>query len=234
MKRVTIEEAFAKAPLSGPQGPAGAAGGEAVVLSVRGGEIIAVVPAGTPEDGVIAAACNVRAALRLDNERVLTFEIHEGAASAYFRDEPAQLRAQRREPSAAAPTLPDFLAGLGKAEDVMTPTVLTASPDELVEDIAKRLVFHNVTGLPVEDWDGKVIGIVSEVDVIDKIGQTVGDIMSADVVTVAKDTPLAQIAALLTERRIKRVPVVDEGALVGIVSRADIVRVFAARAGELA
>jgi CBS domain-containing protein len=106
--------------------------------------------------------------------------------------------------------------------------VLTASPDELVEDIAKRLVFHNITGLPVLDWDDRVIGMVSEVDVIDKLGETIGDVMSTELTTVSRETAVEEIAALMTGRRIKRVPVIAEGMLVGIVSRADIVRAFAA------
>ena len=114
----------------------------------------------------------------------------------------------------------------------MTRSVLTASPDELVEDIAKRLSFHNVSGMPVEDWDGKVIGIVSEFDVMGKFHDTVGDVMSSDVISVSRDTPLSEVAALMAERRIKRVPVLDGGLLVGIVSRADIVRALAARTAE--
>ena len=106
----------------------------------------------------------------------------------------------------------------------MTRDVQTASADELVEDVAKRLAFHNISGMPVEDWDGRVIGIVSELDVIDKLHDTVRDAMSSDVVSVSRDTPIEQIAALMTERRIKRVPVLAEGMLVGIVSRHDIVR----------
>jgi CBS domain-containing protein len=224
MKRMKIESAL-------PDEPSAATGHEAVALAVRGGEVTAAVPAGTAEESVVSAASRIRGKLRLENERVLTFDIHRAAGGASLRDEPARLREAAEEHGAASLAVVqdgDLLAGLGAAEDIMTRDVLTASPDELVEDIAKRLVFHNVTGLPVLDWDDKVIGIVSEVDVIDKLGETIGDVMSTELTTVSRETAVEEIAALMTGRRIKRVPVIAEGMLVGIVSRADIVRAFAA------
>ncbi len=64
---------------------------------------------------------------------------------------------------------------------------------------------------------------------IGKRGPTVGDVMTPDVVSVPSGAAIEQVAALMTERRIKRVPVIDEGVLIGIVSRADIVRALAGR-----
>ncbi len=95
MKRVNIEDAFVGEPTSDRAGAEAADGDEALVLAVRGGEVVAVVPAGTPEDGAVGAARLIRGALRLENERVLTFEIHEGASGAFFEDESARLHRRR-------------------------------------------------------------------------------------------------------------------------------------------
>jgi CBS domain-containing protein len=75
-----------------------------------------------------------------------------------------------------------------------------------------------------------VSGIVSEADVIGKRGATVGEIMTPEVVTVTEPTPIERIAELIAEKKFKRVPVIAGGVLVGILSRADIVRALAARA----
>jgi CBS domain-containing protein len=237
MKRIKIDNPPLVELSAGEAAAHGLEGHEAVALAVRGGEVATAVRAGTAEESVVSAASRIRGRVRLENERVLTFDIHRAAGGASLRDEPARLREAAEEHGAASLAVVqdgDLLDGLGTAEDIMTRDVLTASPDELVEDIAKRLVFHNVTGLPVLDWDDRVIGIVSEVDVIDKLGETIGDVMSTELTTVARETPIEEIAALMTERRIKRVPVIAEGMLVGIVSRADIVRAFAALAASSA
>jgi CBS domain-containing protein len=237
VKRIRIDNAPVGELSAGRPAAQGREGHEAVALAVRGGEVATAVSAGTAEERVVSAASRIRGRVRLENERVLTFDIHRAAGRASLRDEPARLREAGEEHSGASLAVVqdgDLLAGLGAAEDIMTRDVLTASPDELVEDIAKRLVFHNVTGLPVLDWDDRVIGIVSEVDVIDKLGETIGDVMSTELTTVSRKTPVEEIAALMTRRRIKRVPVIAEGMLVGIVSRADIVRAFAARSASSA
>jgi CBS domain-containing protein len=228
MKRVRLEEALAGLPDVLRQ-LAEHRQGEAVVLDVRGGEVVAVVPAGTDDGEVIAAASSLRAAVRLDNERVLIVEIHEGASSASFRDAPADLHTSPRLVGAAAAEAVDT-SRLGTVERIMTRDVVTASPDELVEDVAKRLAFHNVTGLPVEDWDGRIVGIVSELDVMGRINETIRDVMTAEVISVATETPIEQAAALMAERGIKRLPVLADGKLVGIISRADIVRALAGSA----
>jgi CBS domain-containing protein len=227
VRRVTIEEAFQRlAAMTDLQ--IGPLDGEAVCLNVRGGEVVAVVAEETPEDEAVAAASLVRATIRLDNEQVLTIEIQDGGSGAYFADQAAQLQ-RAGQPVAPGP-LP--VHDLGPVGAVMTRDVKTATPDELVEDVAKRLVFHNVTGLPVEDWDGRIVGIVSEMDVIGRIGDIIRDVMTTDVISVKSDEPVERVAALMAERGIKRVPVIEEGKLVGIISRADIVRLLAERWAE--
>ena len=145
-----------------------------------------------------------------------------------------------------------------KARDVMTTDVVTASPETSVTDIAKLLLANGISGVPVLKGDN-IVGVVSEADLVHRseIGtahrgeswwlrlfttespgefiKTHGiharDIMTPDVVTVTEDTPIGEIADLFDSRHIKRVPVVRDGKLVGIVSRANLVQALAA-AGE--
>lgn len=112
-------------------------------------------------------------------------------------------------------------------KEIMTPNVITVDPDAPIDRIATLLYRHRITGMPVVDANGTVIGIVSEFDVISKSGKTAQDIMSRDVVSANEDTLAESIAELLTSRRVRRVPVLHEGHLVGIVSQADLIRLFA-------
>lgn len=111
--------------------------------------------------------------------------------------------------------------------DIMTPDVRTVSPDTPTENAARMLFSQSISGMPVVDNDGKLVGVVTEFDIIAKEGRTVAEIMSTDVVTVAEDTDAETVAQILTSRRVRRVPVVRDGAVVGIVSRSDLVRLFA-------
>jgi CBS domain-containing protein len=142
------------------------------------------------------------------------------------------------------------------ARDVMSSPVITAHPETPVVDLARLLVDHCVSAVPVVDG-GRLVGIVSEGDLIRRAetgterrrswwltlvtspatlaedyarshGHSAADVMTPEVVTVTPETSLGEIAAVLEERRIKRVPVVHDGRVVGIVSRADLVRVLAA------
>ena len=202
----------------------------AVVLAVRGGQIVVVAPAGTSEQDAVSAAARIHGSLRLEHGRVLTFEIRRGSPDALFQDAPAELPVYQRAGAAAAARPPRTDGARSRpVREIMTRDVLTASPDMLVEDVAKLLAYHNITGMPVEGWDGQVVGIVSEADVIGKVGITVDDVMSREVISVTEETPIEEVATVMTERRIRRVPVMAGGSLVGIVSRADIVRAFAAR-----
>jgi len=117
------------------------------------------------------------------------------------------------------------------ARDIMTKEVVSTRPSCKVEQVIRVLYHHGISGLPVIDDEKHVVGMVTEADILSrKAGQDrVEDIMSSPACAVLEDTPLEEIAALLTERKVKRVPVVREGKLVGIVSRADIVRALASR-----
>ena len=144
------------------------------------------------------------------------------------------------------------------AADFIEAPVIYVGPDETVREIALLLTNKKISAVPVVN-DGKIIGIVSEGDLIQRqeLGtetsaagkKTSGanadyakshgiharDVMSRNVVTVSEDTSLAEIVKSLQTKRIKRVLVMREAELVGIVSRSDIVRVLAARpegAGE--
>jgi predicted transcriptional regulator len=116
------------------------------------------------------------------------------------------------------------------ARDIMTRNVCTISPEVGVQEVAQLLSRKSISGVPVIDKDGKIIGIVTEADIIGKVdreGLRVADIMSLEVIAVDEETRVGEIAILLTERKIKRVPVMQNGKLVGIVCRADIVRAVA-------
>jgi CBS domain-containing protein len=115
------------------------------------------------------------------------------------------------------------------AQDVMTQTVITISPNSHVEDAADRMAHHRITGLPVLDESGSVVGMISDFDVIGKHGRVVGDIMTTQVISVSPDTDLDEIGNILTGQRIRRLPVVLAGKLVGVVSRGDVIKRIAQR-----
>lgn len=113
------------------------------------------------------------------------------------------------------------------ASEIMTTNVMTLSPDVMIENAAREMFENSISGMPVVDAEGLLIGVVSEYDIISKQGKTVGDIMTTDIVSVGEDTDPETIARMLTEQRIRRIPVVREGRVIGIISRSDLVRLFA-------
>lgn len=223
MKRLSLADALARLPAEGLEAIPTDEGHEAATLAVRGGEVIAVVPKGTPDERVESDAVVIRGCLRLEDERVLTFQVRAGREVVTFEDYSARLHPAPHEPAPRA-------VARQTAADIMTREVVTVSADMLVEDAAKLLAYHNFSGMPVEGFDGSIVGIVSEADVIGHIGTTVADVMTEDVISVGQEASVEEIAALMAERRIKRVPVMEDGRVVGMVSRADIVRALAARA----
>jgi len=113
--------------------------------------------------------------------------------------------------------------------DVMTTNVITITAQQTKQQAARLLSQHRISGLPVVNDEQVVIGVVSEYDIISKQGQTVDEIMTRGVISVTPDTNLDEVSHLLVHERIKRLPVLDQGKLVGIVSRADLVREVAMR-----
>lgn len=135
--------------------------------------------------------------------------------------------------------------------DLMTTDVVTIHPDQTIKDAARMMVNERVSGLPVVDDSGKLIGIVTEADFlereVDKEGPsggllgavfgpserhpdavTVREVMSANVITVASDATLAEAARVMAGNSVKRLPIVDaDGKVLGVLSRADIVAAFA-------
>ncbi|NMA02259.1 MAG: CBS domain-containing protein [Clostridia bacterium] len=142
------------------------------------------------------------------------------------------------------------------AEDIMIRDVLTISPEDGIEKVAKILVETGISGLPVVNEDGKVVGIITEgdlvyqqkklnipaylnfLDILVPLGREefledlkkmtafkVEDLMTKDVIMVGKKTNITEIATLMVENKINRVPVVDqEQRLLGIITRHDIIK----------
>ena len=114
-----------------------------------------------------------------------------------------------------------------RASEIMTTDVMTLTPDTKIENAARVMFENSISGMPVVDEEGRLIGVVSEYDIIAKQGKIVGDIMTTDVVSIGEDTDPETIARMLTEQRIRRIPVVAESKVIGIISRSDLVRLFA-------
>ena len=134
--------------------------------------------------------------------------------------------------------------------DVMTKNVVTVAPDTDLHEAARLLSENRISGMPAIDSNNRVVGVISEADIlvlagmkrehtfkdilrgilgepipIRKTGDKVQHVMSFPPVTSMADDGVADVARILDERRIKRLPVVDDnGNLIGIVSRADIIR----------
>lgn len=116
------------------------------------------------------------------------------------------------------------------AGDIMTHKVYTIRPEASIQEAAQLLFQQRISGVPVVDDADGMIGMLTEADIISKAnreGLKVRDIMSREVISVTEETPVDEIALLLSERKIKRVPVVRNNKLIGIVSRADIVHAVA-------
>ncbi len=152
-----------------------------------------------------------------------------------------------------------------KVRDVMSTNVVTVDPNTSLRDVAAILIKHRFSGIPVVDEDGSVVGVVSEADILLKerepadveeegllhrflhrghatsddpklTARTAGEAMTSPAVVTRPDALVSHAAALMLDRRVNRLPVVDDGKLsgpitrgklVGIVTRADLVRAFA-------
>jgi len=146
-----------------------------------------------------------------------------------------------------------------KVKDIMTRDVVTIGPEAELRDVAKLLVENGFSGLPVCGVQRELLGIVSEGDILVKEGGPreqngflrrlrgtqsdsaqkaralkVGDAMTAPVVTISPHSSVAEAARRMSDLGIKRLPVVRDGELVGIVSRTDLVRAFVRSDEEIA
>jgi len=144
------------------------------------------------------------------------------------------------------------------ASDIMTTPVITAAPGTDVLDVVKLMLDNRISALPIIAADDTLVGLVSEGDLIRRSeigardytswwlaaiggqmrlaedfvkthGMKAEEFMTRDVVTVSPDTPARKIAETLEKKKIKRVPVVDDGTVVGIVSRANLLQALAAQ-----
>lgn len=146
-----------------------------------------------------------------------------------------------------------------KVRELMTEKVVSVGPETTLRDAAALLVEHNVSGLPVV-VDGGVVGILSEADIVAKASggssdegsgllawlfepdirevkvsaRTVGEAMTSPAVTIAATRPVHEAARKMIAEGVNRLPVVEDGKLVGILTRADIVRAFTRPDTELA
>jgi CBS domain-containing protein len=150
-----------------------------------------------------------------------------------------------------------------KVRDVMARSVVKVPPAMPLRDVAGLLVDNRISGVPVVDADGAVLGVVSEADLLIKeqgpeairhrrlarfLGEstesrtqlaklaavTAGEAMTAPAVTIGPDRPISEAAAVMTAQKVNRLPVVDGGRLVGIVTRANLVRAYVRSDDELA
>ena len=143
-----------------------------------------------------------------------------------------------------------------RAHDVMVRDVISVHPDTDVAEAVELLAKRDVSALPVVDGENRLVGILSEADLIHRVelgtekarprwletvtgattlaqefakshGKKVSELMTAEVVSVSEDTPVSEIASLLERKRIKRVPVTRGDKLVGIVSRSNLIQALA-------
>ena len=140
-----------------------------------------------------------------------------------------------------------------RARDIMTTDLVTVPPDLPVESLATLMAERHVSGVPVVDADGQLLGLVTDGDLMRRLsakedkpasffaallgsnadqalsyarahGRRAGDLMSRSLATVTEDATVEEVAHILETKRIRRVPVVRDGRLVGVVSRADLLR----------
>ena len=140
-------------------------------------------------------------------------------------------------------------------KDVMTAPALTVGTETSIKEVASILVERNISGLPVVDAQGAVVGVVSEADILLKEGgerrsagflhvlyrhdpeksdaRTAAEAMTSPARTIEPSRPIAEAARMMTDGGINRLPVVEDGRLVGIVTRADLVRAFVRSDAEI-
>lgn len=117
------------------------------------------------------------------------------------------------------------------ASEIMTCPVISARKEAWVRDIANQFVEKKYSGMPVTESDGRVIGIVTEIDILRAVNEghefasaKAQDVMTKNVATIGPDTSMTEMIKIMEDFHIIRLPVVKDGKLIGIVSRIDIIR----------
>ncbi len=113
-----------------------------------------------------------------------------------------------------------------QAREIMTRNVITLAPEMSADDAQTILLRYRIHGAPVAGPGGYLVGMVSYIDLLARPGDSVRDVMAPDPVWAEEDTPVEQVAAMMLERMVRRVPIVREGRVVGIVSASDIIQLF--------
>lgn len=141
-----------------------------------------------------------------------------------------------------------------KAGDLMTTGAATTRPDASLAEALQTMLAYHISGLPVVDGDGRLVGVVSErdflrgrdgrrprwLDLLREEGTgpaalsdpRVGEVMTPEPVSIGEESSLDEIMQLMERHGVKRLPVVTAGKVVGIVSRADLLRALARKAGR--
>ena len=120
-----------------------------------------------------------------------------------------------------------------KLEELMTRPVFSARKDTPIKDITYELFYGFFSGMPITDSNGKVIGIVTEIDILNQIRDDkdieklkAADIMTTNPITVDVKTPISDVVNLMIDKNVIRIPVVQNGHLVGVIARRDILRYY--------
>src|SRR5918997_3551725 len=148
-----------------------------------------------------------------------------------------------------------------KAADVMAREIVTVGPETPLAEAVRLMLEHRVSGLPVVDGNGQLVGLLTEGDLLHRAetgtdtvrlgwlrvllargrmaeqyvhahGRRVRDVMTRDVLTVGEASPLDDVIRIMESRHVRRVPVVEDDRLVGMVSRSDLVRALGALLGR--
>ena len=136
-----------------------------------------------------------------------------------------------------------------RVKEIMTTAVKVAKPDDAIRDVATVMCFNKISGMPVVDESGRLVGIISEKDILhgmfptlqdmmenpvppdfeamerdykDVVNLRVVDVMTTKVLTVEQDMPVLKAASIMFRQRIRRIPVAEGGKLIGIISVGDV------------
>ena len=124
------------------------------------------------------------------------------------------------------------------AKDVMSPDVMTIREDTKMKDIIRLLVQHRITGLPVVSEDDRLLGMVTEKDILKILYErksnvkSARDLMTTNIASFDENANLMEVFKALVENNYRRVPILSEGKLAGIISRADIIRFISRQTGK--